>query len=262
MEKKKHTLQVIIAHPDPAEQQRIASALKRGGVFSICHITHDGLDCLREVVSVQPDLLILAMVLEKIDGLEVLRRLQEFSLKNTKYMVIADHHSYLLQHAALAGADHCILTPFSHEVLAQRAKDLVLPPEVVYSDQEIDAQTVRVLMALGARENTKGYLYVLDGVRILVRDPRLVSRRRVTDELYGSIAKFHDLNNSNQVERAIRTLTARIFRENSAELLEQYFGPVGIRRARITNTDFLTSLTRTVTENLRSAEDAKADETT
>lgn len=259
MEKKKRMLRAIIAHPDPDEQRRITSALEQDGVFSVCHMTHDGLDCLREAVSVQPDLLILAMVLEKIDGLEVLRRLQEFSLKNTKYLVVTDRHSYLVAHAALAGADHCILTPYSHEVLAQRARELVSPPEAVYSDRQIDEQTIRILRTMSARENTKGYLYALDGVRILMRDPRLVSRRRVTDELYGSIAKRHNLKNSNQVERAMRTLTAHIFQKNSAEFLGQYFTPADIRRARITNTDFLVNLTSLAAEGLRSAEASKAD---
>lgn len=248
--------QAIIAHPVPEEQRRIAALLERGGLFSVCHMTHDGLDCLREAVSRQPELVVIHAVLDKIDGLEVLRRLGEFPLPRTRRLYLTSFNSFLSEHAVLAGADHCILTPCPDEVLVRRACELLLPPHQAVSDAAINAHTVRYLHRIGASENKKGYYYAVDGARILVRDPKLVMRRKVTTELYGGIASLHGLESVKQVERCLRTLTNQIFRDNSLRALEQYFTPADVRRGRVTNTAFLSTVAQYVTSELEAEGDA------
>ena len=243
--------QVIIAHPIPEERQRIATLFENSGIFCVCHMTHDGLDCLREVVSVQPDLVLVHGVLDKIDGLEVLRRLEEFPLSKTKRIYTTNYSNYLAEHALMTGANHCILTPCPDEVLVQRACALLLPPQEAASDEEINAYTAHILHRVSAPANKKGYFYALDGVRILVRDPKLVMRRKVITELYGTIAQLHGLERAEQVERCLRTLTGRIFSKNSMATLREYFNLADVQRGHITNTAFLTAISKRVTEELR-----------
>ena len=243
--------QLIIAHPIPEERQRIAALFESSGLFSVCHMTHDGLDCLREVVSAQPDLVLVHGVLDKIDGLEVLRRLEEFPLSKTRRIYITNYNNYLAEHAMLSGADHCIMIPCPDEVLFQRSCELILPPQESASDEEINAHTVHILHRISAPANKKGYYYTIDGVRILVRDPKLVMRRKVITELYGTIAQFHGLERPEQVERCLRTLTNRVFAKNSAATLREYFNLSDVQRCRITNTAFLTAIAKHVTAALR-----------
>ena len=251
MEKKRTIFQVIIAHPIPEECQRLATLFEDSGVFSVCYTTHDGLACLREVVSRQPDLVLVHAVLDQIDGLELLRRLDEFPLSKTKRIYLTNYSNFLAEHAVLTGADHCILMPCSDEILLRRARGLILPPQEAARDEVINAHTARILRLISAPESEKGYYYAIDGVRILVRDPKLVMRRKVTTELYGGIANLHSLPNSMQVERCLRTLTRRVFADNSASLLELYFNLADVQRASITNTAFLTAIARHVTAILR-----------
>lgn len=259
MEKKNNTFQVIIAHPIPEERQRIANLLERGGIFSVCYMTHDGLDCLQKAVSVQPDLVLVHAVLDKLDGLEVLRRMAEFPLPKTRRIYMTNYNNYLTEHAVLTGADHCILTPCSDEALVQRAGELLLPPQDAATDEEINTHTARILHIISTSENKKGYYYAIDGVRILVRDPKLVMRRKVTTELYGGIARINGLESSKQVERCLRTLTNRVFLENSLKVLERYFSPADIQRAHVTNTAFLSAIARHVMEDLRGESRAAQD---
>lgn len=251
MENRRNTFQVIIAHSIPEECQRLAALFEDSGLFSVCYTTHDGLDCLQEIASRQPDLVLVHAVLDGIDGLELLRRLEEFQLPNTKRIYLTNYNNFLTEYAALTGVDHCILTPCADEVLIQRARDLLMPPQGTISDEAINAHTARILHLLSAPENKKGYFYAIDGVRILVRDPMLVMRRKVTTELYGGIADLHDLPNSLQVERCLRTLTNRIFADNSARRLELYFNLADVQSAHATNTAFLTAIARHVTAALR-----------
>lgn len=242
---------MIIAHPIPEERQRIAAHFESSGLFSVCYMTHDGLDCLREAVSLQPDLVLVHGVLDKIDGLEVLRRLEEFPLSKTKRIYITNYNNFLAEHAAISGADHCILTPCPDEVLFQRSCELMIPPQESVSDEEINTHTAHILHVISAPTNKKGYYYAIDGVRILVRDPKLVMRRKVIAELYGAIARLHGLERSEQVERCLRTLTSRVLAKNSAATLREYFNLSDIQRGRITNTAFLTAIAKRVTEALR-----------
>lgn len=251
MEKRSKVLQAVVAHPVPAEQQRIADILQKDGCFQVSYMTHDGLDCLREVVSSQPDLVILDAVLEKIDGLEVLRRLKEFSLPRTKRVLTTSYRSYPHDQALLSGADYCILMPCPDNILAQRVRELVLPFQAVILDKDINAYTVQILRAIGARESLKGYYYARDGVRMLVRDPGLVIRRKITTELYGGIAALYEGATSGQVERALRTLTDHILADNSAEMLIQYFTPADVAKSEITNTAFLTAIANRVSDRLQ-----------
>ena len=258
---KKNTWQAIIAHPLPEEQRRIAALLENSGFFSICHTTHDGLDCLRQVVSLQPELVLIHGVLDKIDGLEVLRRLREFPLPNTRCVYLTTYNGYLAQHALLTGAQYSILMPCSDELLVQRAVELIQPPRTTATDEEIDAHTAQILQTISAPANKKGYYYTLDAVRILVRDPELVMRRKVITELYGAIAQLHNLENPEQVERCLRTLTSRVFTHNSVHVLETYFNLADTQRGHITNTAFLTAIAKQVRAELRSPEKTNQSKT-
>lgn len=251
MRKRSPILQAVVAHPIPAQRQRIVDALQRDGTFQVRYLTSDGLDCLREVVSSQPDLVILDAVLENIDGLEVLKRLMEFHLPRTRRLLTTNYQNYLNDQALLWGADYCILMPCSEDILVQRARGLVVPSQGVIQDRDINACAIEIFRQIGAKENLKGYYFSLDGVRMLVRDPDLVMRRKITSELYRGIAMLHDLPSASQVERAMRTFTDRIFRSGDPEVLRQYFSPTDVARSRITNTAFLAAVAERVSSQLQ-----------
>lgn len=252
---KEKIFQVILAHPIPEEQQRIRKALEGSGQFRVNYTTHDGLDCLREVVAQRPDLVILDMVLDKIDGLEVLRRLKEFSLPGIKYLVTSSYGGYLAEQAVLTGADYCLLAPYSYDVLVERAKQILVPPQTVHSDREIDKETAYVLLQIGAPDHLRGYGFVMEGVRIVVRDPEVIRRRKVTRELYQVLADAHGIPLL-RVERVMRTLITNIFDHNPPELLSRYFKLSNIHNGRITNTAFLSTVSALVMERLDAQQEA------
>ncbi len=249
MEKKRKNVQVVIAHPIPEEQQRIASILKKDGPFRIRHMTCDGLDCLREVLAIQPDLLIMDAVLDKIDGMEVLRRLKEFPQSKTKCLMLSTYGGYVKNYASFLGADFCLVTPCADSTLIESVRMLLQPPETTFSDKDIYAETARILRRLGVPERLKAHAYTIDGVRILIRDPELVRRRQVVKELYGTIAQHFDASGE-RVERTMRTLTTRLFSKGNAECLAQYFSPSDLQQGHMNNTDFLTTLAYWVKKNL------------
>lgn len=246
------TFRVVVAHPVPEEQNRIRQTLEESGRFQVSYMTHDGLDCLREIVAQQPDLVILDMVLDKIDALEVLRRVKEFSLPATRYLVTSCYAGYLSEQAVLAGADYCLLAPYSCEVLAERATQLLVPPGPTFSNQEIDKVTAQILLQISAPDHLIGYSFVQEGVRILIRDPEIIRHRKVTQELYQVLADAHHIPLS-RVERVMRTLTEHVFKNNSPEDLARFFNMASIHRGGISNTAFLSAVSTLARERLDQA---------
>lgn len=249
---KKRSFQAVVAHPVSEERQRICRALEKTGVFHISYTTHDGLDCLREAVSARPDLMVLDTVLSNLDGLEVLRRLKEFPSGETKYLMLTSYNGYLTEQARLAGADYCLLEPCSEEVLAARALELLMPPRtMIYHDRDIDRETAQILAQYEAPAHLKGYDYTLDCVRILVRDPGLIRRRRITEELYAVVGAAYG-SEYKRVERALRTFTDHILTRCALSTLESDFNSAAIQRGHISNTVFLSSIAQRVSTRLQS----------
>lgn len=255
MKERKHVFRAIVAHPIPAEQVRIASILEKDGLFRVVCTTHDGMECLRQALVERPALLVLDAVLDRIDGLEVLRRLRESSEEvKPSCLMLTSYGNYIREYAKCLGADYCLITPCSDKALLDSARMLVISPGTFFSDREIDTVTTLALQELNVPSQLVGYVYVKDGVRILIRDPDLVRRRCVVKELYGVIAANYGLADAKPIEHAMRTLIKHVFEEDNIPCLPKYFSDLAVRRLHMTNTEFLVALTSFVRAKLESGQ--------
>lgn len=251
MKEQTSPFQVIIAHPIPAEQIRLASILERDGLFRVLLTTHSGLDCLRQTLDHRPALLVLDAVLEQMDGLEVLRRLQDV-FPRPRCLLVTSYGAYVQGYAQCIGADYCLIAPYSDKALLDSARMLVQPPEAAFSDRDIDAATVRALGELDVPGRLKAYPYVEDAVRLLLRDPDLVRRRQVIQRLYRGVAANRAVSDR-QVERNLRTLVRHVFDRCDPDRLAEFFGGSDLRQFHATNTDFLLALAGHVRADLEKA---------
>lgn len=260
MNERKTTVQAIVAHPIPAEQARIASVLEKDGRFHVSFTTHDGLECLRQVSLNQPALLILDAVLDRVSGLEVLRRLRELSGPKPRCLMLTSYGNYVQDYARRSGADYCLIEPYSDKALTDSVHMLVQSLPVFFTDREIDAATIRALRELNVPVRLKGYRYVKDSVRLLIRDPDLVHRRCVVSDLYCVIAVKYGFKNAQPIERAMRTLVDHVFKRSNSVYLAKYFGETEVRQSHATNTDFLLALAQFVRTVLESGQTDLADD--
>lgn len=252
MKETKTVFQAIVAHPIPAEQVRIASVLEESGLFQVTFTTHNGLKCLQQTLTSRPAIVIMDTVLDQIDGLEVLRRLREAPGAKPRCLMITSYGNYVQEHARYLGADYCLIAPYSDKALADSARMLVQPPTVFFTDREIDAVTVQALRELDVPIRLKGYPYVKDSVRLLIRDPDLVRRRCVVKDLYCVMATKYGFKNERPIERAIRTLVEHVFKYSDPICRAKYFNSAELRQSHATNTDFLLALAHFVRATLES----------
>ena len=68
-------LQVLIADADPDFQRTMTQALSREGDMEAAGVSSDGLETLSLIQTARPDVVLLDLIQQRLDGLAILRRL-------------------------------------------------------------------------------------------------------------------------------------------------------------------------------------------
>ncbi|MCW2927072.1 MAG: two-component regulator [Thermoleophilia bacterium] len=85
----------------------------------------NGLDAVRIVTQLAPDLLIVDLNMEGMDGLQVIRRLVEMGSATRTLLYTADPRAQVVELALRAGANGCLNKSAGHDVL-QQSVDTIL----------------------------------------------------------------------------------------------------------------------------------------
>lgn len=105
---------VLLVHPHPSERNALAAALTRSG-YTV-DMRHDGVEALRCCAAQNFDVVISAVVMPRLDGLELLRTLRERAPK-TPVIVLStgteEIDGVYLRYAELMGAAATYKTPVS-----------------------------------------------------------------------------------------------------------------------------------------------------
>ncbi len=111
---------ILIAEDVRAISMRMAHALEANG-YTVC-IAEDGEECLKQIDTFQPDLLVLDLIMPKINGLEVLRRLRERPETQLLPVIVctAKDYSTELKRIQESGPIDVLIKPFNPYVLLGR----------------------------------------------------------------------------------------------------------------------------------------------
>ena len=183
---------IVVVEPDAEDRRALREALERDG-FRVTDLA-DGETLLAMVAGHHPDLVVLALMLPGIQGLEILRRLQEHGRVPT--IVVSWKGSEMDRVVGLElGADDYLAKPYSpRELLARinavlrRVEDHEPCETLEFDDLTIDLTTHDVvvdgrLVALTALE--------FDLLAFLASSPRQVfSRETLLDRVWGSSSEW------------------------------------------------------------------------
>lgn len=120
---------ILIIEDDPLQADVVRVLLEHGG-FRVIHAL-DGVEGLRRLYEVQPDLVVLDLMLPHVDGWEVCRRIREMS--TVPIIIMTSRRSDEEKVKGLRmGADDYIVKPFNPQELAARISAVLrrthLPP--------------------------------------------------------------------------------------------------------------------------------------
>jgi two-component system response regulator (stage 0 sporulation protein A) len=214
----------------------------------------DGVETLAGVAEKKPDVLVLDLVLPKLDGLEVLRRLPETGCKPHVMVLSGFMNNSVVGECSAAGADYFMLKPCDIDTLFVRIRQLigadkaaaaptgfdcraVAASEQNRSDAELEAIVTDIIHEIGVPAHIKGYQYLREAIMLTIKDMDMINA--VTKVLYPEVAKKFCTTPS-RVERAIRHAIEVAWDRGDIETLQRFFGyTVSNIKGKPTNSEFI-----------------------
>jgi len=183
-------VRILVVDDDRAVRESLRRSLAFNG-YSV-DLAQDGLEALDLIATDRPDALVLDVMMPRLDGLEVCRRLRSTG-DDLPILVLTARDSVSERVAGLdAGADDYLPKPFALEELLARMRALlrrrVLPDDgdsaaMTFSDLSLDPVTREVTRGERQISLTRTEFSLLE---MLIANPRRVlTRSRILEEVWG-----------------------------------------------------------------------------
>lgn len=214
---------------------------------------YNGRDCLKMLEELDPDVLILDIIMPHIDGLAVLKSLREMDRDKhpNVIMLTAFGQEEVMKKAVDLGASYFILKPFDLENLGnqiRQTQDLGVTmlhtgtkkgskPSAHPIKRDLEADITNIIHEIGVPAHIKGYMYLRKAITMVYEDIELLGS--ITKVLYPDVAK-HFNTTSSRVERAIRHAIEVAWSRGNIDAISSLFGyTVNISKAKPTNSEFI-----------------------
>lgn len=183
-------MRILVVDDDRAVRESLRRSLTFNG-YTV-DLAVDGLDALEKTTSQRPDALVLDVMMPRMDGLEVCRRLRSTG-DDLPILVLTARDSVSERVAGLdAGADDYLPKPFALEELLARLRALLrrttvdqgeVSETMTFADLSLDPVTREVLRAERPISLTRTEFSLLE---MLMANPRRVlTRSRILEEVWG-----------------------------------------------------------------------------
>ena len=241
---------VILADRDGFYLQRLKRCLERKGEMQVLGMTDSGPVLLEMARELQPDVILMDILLGERDGFWVLENLKKEGIDCICIMISAIDSDKLVRQAIVLGAEYYMAKPIQGELLLERIHQLldqetVHTPEPAKEDVIMDVNPflnlegeISVLLSrMGISASIKGYHFIRKAVILAVEDTEVLVG--ITKGLYPDIAKMYKTSAS-KVERAIRHAIESAWKKNGPQV---YFETAGYLPAeKPTNGQFIAAL--------------------
>ena len=220
----------------------------------------DGVQALELIREKEPDVVLLDLIMPKLDGLEVMQKVnREKNLKKKPAFIVisAIGQDNITEDAFGLGASYYIMKPFNNEVLLDRIKTVrkvyrshdrrtedVLDHNTAKREESLENRVTDMLHEIGIPAHIKGYHYLRDAIMMAVEDMDVLNA--ITKILYPTVAKKYQTTSS-RVERAIRHAIEVAWSRGKLDTLDELFGyTVSNGKGKPTNSEFIALIADTI----------------
>ena len=205
-------ISVLIVDDNQTLVRLMVDFLARKQDLSVAGTAKDGIEALRLIETLSPDVVLLDIVMPRMDGFSVLEEISRMSGKRPRVIMVTGlTRDDFIARAMNMGADYYMIKPFDMHTLYARIREVAkLDGEIAYAGEEsvrvqtessVDEKVTNIFLSIGIPAHIKGYAYLREAVRMVVEDHDVINR--ITKELYPGIAKRFETTSS-KVERAMR----------------------------------------------------------
>ncbi len=248
MEQKK--IKVLVADDNREISQLLEESFAVLPDIELVGVAANGTEAVKLLAGKNPDVLILDIIMPYLDGIGVLEQMAQMHLPHRPkvIMLTAFGQESITQRVLDLGVDYFLLKPFNLDTLIQRVRQLTCVhsrvPVAAVKAQSLDEVVTNVIHDIGVPAHIKGYQFLREAIMLVVRDIGLLGA--VTKELYPTVARRFSTT-PNRVERAIRHAIEIAWSRGNMELLSSLFGSAAEGRGKVTNSEFIA----TVSDKLR-----------
>lgn len=193
--------------------------------YSVVGVAPNGLKALEMAEALNPDFLILDIVMPELDGFGVLRALE--GKKPQVVMMSQLATDGFVQKAMQYGASYFLAKPFDYDRLLGVLSELGAPQQVAPKPatskrmRSLDEKIANLFISVGIPAHIKGYQFLREAIKMTIDSPDIINS--ITKRLYPSIAERYQTSPS-KVERAIRHAIEVAWNRGKIENINNIFG--------------------------------------
>jgi len=220
---KEVTIVIVDDDPDFSASVKMFFAGERG--YSVAAVARTGKDGIEAILRVEPDVVLLDMILPETDGFEVMSGARLGGSRAKFIALSAIPGDEYAARAIRGGASHYMLKPISFLSLKNRIDELVggeiLPTVRLQQNRMLDERITNIFISVGIPAHIKGYQFLREAIKMAVACPEIINS--ITKRLYPEVAGRFDTSAS-KVERAIRHAIEVAWNKGKIENINQIFG--------------------------------------
>lgn len=268
-------IRVLVADDNKEFASTLVSYLSKEEDLEVVEVARDGNEAYEKIVSTNPDIVLLDIIMPHLDGLGVLEKLNDTPMEKKPMCIIlsAVGQDKITQKAINLGAQYYIVKPFDINVLVKRIKELKyfqpsqyknnfisreikaqyidISPENKKNEENLEALVTNVIHEVGVPAHIKGYQYLREAIIMVVNNIEVINQ--ITKQLYPDIAQKYSTTPS-RVERAIRHAIEVAWGRGQTETVESIFGyTVSAAKGKPTNSEFIAMIADKLRLELKSA---------
>ncbi|MBQ9266714.1 MAG: sporulation transcription factor Spo0A [Clostridia bacterium] len=263
---------VTIADDNKEFAKLITKFLNTQEDMEVVGIANDGKEAVDLILSKEPDVALLDVIMPQLDGIGVLEKVNASNLteKTSFIMLSAVGQDTITQKAIMMGAEYYIVKPFDLDTLARRIREvhngIILPqgasfvrevkaPYIAVNSstpvQNLEAQITNVIHEVGVPAHIKGYQYLREAITLAVNDIEVINS--VTKLLYPTLARKYKTTPS-RVERAIRHAIEVAWTRGQMDVNNSMFGnTISASKGKPTNSEFIAMIADKLRLEMKSA---------
>lgn len=237
---------VLIAEPGEDLRNLLASHIQEDEGMELAGATGDGEEALALVSQLRPDVLLTELMLPKLDGLSLLRRVAEVSPGTRCVVVSGFWNERVIAECSELGVCYFIPKPCDAASVLANVRQLTSArrPQAgrmgvaqPHAEPSLEAMVTDIIHEIGVPAHIKGYQYLRVAITMAVMDSSILDS--VTKQLYPSVARQFQTTPS-RVERAIRHAVEVAWDRGNVETLNSYFGyTIHNNKGKPTNSEFI-----------------------
>ena len=245
-------IRVLIADPDEDVRRLLTEVLGREEDMEAVGYAVDGVEALERIGELSPDVVLLELVLPRLDGLGVLRKLSETDKAPAALVLTGFVNTRVMAEAAELGAEYFLSKPCDTVGLLERIRQLGTRQHQPRSallkrgdntavpartEPSLESIVTEIIHEIGVPAHIKGYQYLREAIILTINDMDAINA--VTKVLYPEVARKFGTTPS-RVERAIRHAIEVAWDRGDVETLQKFFGyTVSGIKGKPTNSEFI-----------------------